>query len=84
MAEGLLLSLTEQSYSSHAAVIAAFGREFAKTKRLDPRFHRNLIDAEELRHASDYSVDSTVTPEEVMTALQWAEEFIEAAEKLVA
>ncbi len=44
VAEALLASRGE-SYSSHSAVIAAFGREFAKTSRLDPKFHRWLISA---------------------------------------
>lgn len=26
-------------FSSHSAVIAAFGKEFSKTKILDPKFH---------------------------------------------
>jgi uncharacterized protein (UPF0332 family) len=30
------------SFSSHSAVIAAFGKEFAKTNLLNPEFHRYL------------------------------------------
>ncbi len=33
------------TFSSHSAVIAAFGREFAKTKRLPVEYHRYLINA---------------------------------------
>ncbi|MEA3239028.1 MAG: HEPN domain-containing protein [Candidatus Bipolaricaulota bacterium] len=44
VAESLLASLGK-AYSSHAAGIAAFGREFAKTGKLDSKFHRWLIDA---------------------------------------
>jgi uncharacterized protein (UPF0332 family) len=43
-AEALLLA-EGLAFSSHAAVIAGFGKVFAKTQRLDPRFHRYLIDA---------------------------------------
>ena len=42
VAEALLAHLG-QSYSSHAAVIAALGREYAKTSRLHQKFHRWLI-----------------------------------------
>jgi uncharacterized protein (UPF0332 family) len=44
VAEALLI---EQglSYSSHAAVIGAFGQMFAKTGKIDARFHRYLLDA---------------------------------------
>jgi uncharacterized protein (UPF0332 family) len=61
-AEALLLS-GGHSLSSHSAVIAAFGREFAKTQRLDARFHRYLIDAQHLRQSGDYSTDTPVTAE---------------------
>jgi uncharacterized protein (UPF0332 family) len=44
LAQVLLLS-RGLSFSSHAAVIAAFSKEFAKTGVLDVRFHRCLIDA---------------------------------------
>ena len=37
----------ELTFSSHSAIIAAFGKEFAKTDLLDPKFHRYLIDAQE-------------------------------------
>jgi uncharacterized protein (UPF0332 family) len=37
------------TFSSHSAVIAAFGREFAKTKRLPVEYHRYLINAQEKR-----------------------------------
>jgi len=38
VAEALLLD-RGLSFSSHSAVIAAFGKEFAKTGVLDPKFH---------------------------------------------
>lgn len=41
-------------FSKHSAVIAAFGREFAKSQRVPPDFHRFLIEAQELRTAGDY------------------------------
>ncbi len=48
-AEALLI---EQglSYNSHSAVIAAFGKRFAKTGLLDSRFHRYLLDAQGTRN----------------------------------
>ena len=33
------------TFSSHAAVISAFGKAFAKTQRLPSKYHRYLIDA---------------------------------------
>jgi uncharacterized protein (UPF0332 family) len=52
VAEALLRSMG-QSYSSHGAVQAAYGREFAKSGKLDARFHRRLIDAQDFRNSGD-------------------------------
>lgn len=41
VAEALLSSLG-QSYSTHGGVVGAFGREFAKRRKLDAKFHRWL------------------------------------------
>jgi uncharacterized protein (UPF0332 family) len=60
--------------------IAAYGREFAKTAQLDPRFHRYLIDAQDLRHSGDYETGVIVSPDEVDAAIWWAQEFLAAAE----
>jgi uncharacterized protein (UPF0332 family) len=38
LTEALLLS-KELTFSSHSAVIAAFGKEFAKAGLLNPKFH---------------------------------------------
>lgn len=73
-----LLASRGQSYSSHAAVQAAFGREFAKTGALDPRFHRWLIDAQDLRNAGDYGIGMPIAREDAAQVIVWAREFVEA------
>jgi len=52
VAEACLSSLG-QSFSSHSAVHSAFGREFAKQGRLDPKFHRWLLDARDMRNVGE-------------------------------
>jgi uncharacterized protein (UPF0332 family) len=44
-------------------VISAFGREFSKPGLLDPKFHRWLIDAQDLRNIGDYGVGTRVPRE---------------------
>jgi uncharacterized protein (UPF0332 family) len=56
IAESFLIS-DGLSYSSHAAVIAAFGQYFAKTGRVPTKFHRYLIDAQAQRTRGDYDID---------------------------
>lgn len=75
----LLLDRLGFTFSSHHAVIAAYGLHFAKTQALHPRFHRVLIDAFEKRQLGDYTVDSGLTQEDVDSLLIDATEFLTAA-----
>ena len=52
IAEAFLLG-AGLTYSSHSAVISAFSREFARTKRLPVEYHRYLINAQEKRIEAD-------------------------------
>ena len=78
VAEALLLA-EDLSFSSHAALIAGFGKTFAKTQRLAPRFHRYLIDAQDIRNLSDYGVGTGVSRAQVAELLAWVDEFLAAA-----
>ncbi len=77
LTEALLHSKNLQ-FSSHSAVIAAYGKEFAKTRILDPKFHGRIIIAERRRETGHYGVESSVTEEEAIESFQWAAEFIQA------
>ncbi len=59
-------------------MIAAFGREYAKTGKLDPKFHCWLIDAQDLRSVADYTAEAVIAEEKVDAACRWAEEFVAA------
>jgi uncharacterized protein (UPF0332 family) len=82
-AEALLLE-EGLSYSSHAAVIGSFGKLFAKTGKLDPRFHRYLLDAQDIRNIGDYSIGPGIVMEQVEETILRAEEFLDASESLLA
>ena len=58
------------AFSSHSAVIAAFGREIAKPGILDAKYHRYLIDAQDMRNLADYGVKSSLTEDEVRLMIQ--------------
>jgi uncharacterized protein (UPF0332 family) len=67
------------TFSSHSAVIAAYGKEFAKTGLLDSKFHRYMIDAQERREVGHYGDEQEeVTTAQAMESFKWAEEFIQA------
>lgn len=80
LAQALLLS-KGLKYSSHSAVIAAYGKEFSKTKVLDPKFHRYIIDTEERREDGHYGAGKNVSDEDALESFQWAGEFMQAAKK---
>ncbi|MFQ6132933.1 MAG: HEPN domain-containing protein [Armatimonadota bacterium] len=81
-AQALLLS-QGQTYSSHRAVVAAFGKEFAKTERLDPKHHRQLIDAFERRQIADYAVRTEIPEHAAREAVGWARELLAAADRFL-
>ena len=78
VAEALLQSLG-LSFSSHRAIIAAYGQHFAKTGELDPRFHQVLIAAFNQRQIGDYRVQSGLGKEEVEALLAQVTDFVNAA-----
>jgi uncharacterized protein (UPF0332 family) len=76
LVEALLLA-KGLTFSSHSAIIAAYGKEFAKTGLLDPKFHRNLIVAQKRRETGHYGAESEITNEQALESYQWAEEFMQ-------
>jgi uncharacterized protein (UPF0332 family) len=67
------------SFSKHSAVIAAFGREFAKPQRVSSNFHRFLIEAQALRTTSDYGQLNAVTADQAAEQIHRAEQFLAIA-----
>ena len=75
-----LLNEKELSFSKHGNIHAAFGEYFAKTKILDPKFHRWLIDAFDKRLVGDYGVDATIKMDIAALMINLARDFLEAAQ----
>src|SRR5215510_11301228 len=71
-----LLSTRGLKFSRHGQVHAQYGLHFAKTKLLDPAFHRLLDDAFELRQAADYEVDVTINPKVVQELIEGGRSFL--------
>ena len=78
-----LLAFLDQSYSKHSAVISAFGREYTKSGKLDAKYHRWLIDAQDFRNIGDYGIEAHVSRGDAKKVCDWADEFITSAEKLL-
>jgi uncharacterized protein (UPF0332 family) len=74
-----LLEKQGQTYSSHRAVISAFGQYFAKTQELDPIFHKALMKAFSQRQLGDYAISSGIRKEDVAILQIDATKFLNAA-----
>lgn len=68
------------SFKRHSAVIAAFGREFAKDDPTWRVHHAHLVRAEALRKEGDYDLYAHFDPAEIDELLGWAEGYLRAAE----
>jgi uncharacterized protein (UPF0332 family) len=82
VAEALLYE-RGMAFRKHTAVHAAFGKEFAATGLLDPKFHRWLMTASDLRLQGDYDAVARMTHEDVETRLEQAREFLAAGRRFL-
>jgi len=71
------------SRAKHSAVIAAFGAQFAKTKRVDARYHSMLLGAFALRSAADYETRAALSAETAKETLDNARSFVAACRALI-
>jgi len=78
--EALLLT-KEMSFSSHKAVISAFGEQFVKTGIFKKDFSKALTRAFEKRQIGDYEFTFTVTEKEANEIVKEAEYFISSVVK---
>lgn len=83
LAQAMLLT-KELSFSSHSAVVAAYGKEFAKSGLLDSKFHRYIIAAEKRRQIGHYGEEGEeITESQARESLQWAGEFMDAVKTYI-
>ena len=80
VAEALLYNEFDLKLNQHGQVIAAYGKNFAKTKALDPKYHRWLRDGFDKRISGDYGVDTGIEDNIVANMINQAREFLEAAQ----
>jgi len=82
VAEAFLMS-DGMSFSSHAGVISAFGKYFARTGKVPIQFHRFLIDAQDLRNAGDYGQLNAISFDQADEQIVNAEKFLELAVNII-
>ncbi len=76
-----LLAAKGMTFSSHQALISAYGQHFAKTGVLDARYHRALITAFSRRQLGDYAAPSGLTEGDIEEMFVDAEAFLTEARR---
>ena len=67
----------------HSAVESAFGYYFAKPGRIDPRFHRMLINAMEVREIADYDIEEEIVEPVASLKIEEGKAFLLAIKNLL-
>ncbi|ASC73244.1 hypothetical protein XM38_042060 [Halomicronema hongdechloris C2206] len=70
-----LLDKEGLSFSSHAAVISAFGRSLARPGKVPVEFHRHLIDAQRLRTRADYDLQPDLSLQDAQALVAQTQAF---------
>ncbi|HMR99143.1 MAG TPA: HEPN domain-containing protein [Anaerolineales bacterium] len=76
-----LLNEKGLQFKEHGKVIGAYGKEYAKSNLLDPKFHRWLRLGFDTRLVSEYQPDTNIEAAVVSDMINQAREFLEAARK---
>ena len=74
-------ALDGKSYKRHKEVLAKFNKDYVRTEIFPKSFGRKIIEAEDIRHASDYDDFYIATREEAQEQIGTAEELILLVEK---
>lgn len=71
-------------FSSHRAVISAFGQNFAKTNDVEPRFHQAMLGAFSQRQLGDYGIDTGLQATDIASLMTNAQDFLSTARQWLA
>lgn len=67
----------------HSATESALGYYFAKTGRLDPAYHRMLIDARKIREIADYDLEEEIVEPVASIKIEEGKAFLSVIKKLL-
>ena len=64
--------------TKHSAVESAFGYHFAKSGRIDAKYHRMLITARKIREIADYDINEEIVEPSLTLKIEDGEAFVKA------
>lgn len=67
----------------HSAVESSLGYYFAKTGRLDPKYHRILINARKIREIADYDIQEEIIEPDASLKLEEGKAFIKIIKNML-
>ena len=74
-------ALDGNAYKRHKDALANFNKNYIKTEIFPRKLGRKIVEAEEIRHASDYDDFYIISKDEVTLQLQNARRFVSETEK---
>ena len=69
--------------TKHSAVESAFGLHFVKSGRIDPKYHRMLMEARNLRETADYDIRKEVPDAVASVKVEEGKAFLKAVKDLL-
>jgi len=78
-----LLRSEDIEVTKHSAVESALGHHFAKTARIDPKYHRMLINARKVREIVDYALQEEIVEPAATLKIEDGEEFVAVMKTLI-
>jgi len=67
----------------HSAVESALGYHFAKTGRIDPKYHRMLMDARKVREIADYDIHEEIVEPAASIKIEEGKAFLSAIKRFL-
>jgi len=67
----------------HSAVESALGYHFAKTGRMDQKYHRMLINARKVREIVDYDIQEETIEPAATLKLEYGKEFVDMMKAMI-
>ena len=81
-AQALLIS-EEIDVKKHSAVESSIGYYFAKTGRLDPKYHKMLINARKIREIADYDIQEEIVEPQSTLTLNQGKKFVDVIKDII-
>ena len=78
-----LLKSEDIEVVKHSAVESALGYYFAKTARIDPKYHRMLINARKVREIVDYDIQEEDVEPMAMLKLEGGKDFVAVMKAMI-